>query len=58
MNFVCFQIDKIQMILSEFLQPAQIFVAHGVTLLKCRTLEFTGADFGYVMGQFHAHRIF
>jgi len=39
------------------LKVAKIVVADGVAFVKGGTLEFTGANLGYVMGQFGAHRI-
>jgi hypothetical protein len=46
------------MILPEFLQVAQIFIAHGVPFVKCSALKFSGTDFSDIMGQFHAYSIF
>jgi hypothetical protein len=36
---------------------AQIFIADRMVFLKGGTLEFPGANFSNIMGQFRSHRI-
>jgi hypothetical protein len=50
MNFVFFQIDKVEVVFPKSLQMADIFITNGVALAKGRTLKLTGTDFRDIMG--------
>jgi hypothetical protein len=56
-DFVLFQIDYIQVIFTEFLEMAKVFIADGMAFMKGGALELTGSNLGNVMGQFGADRI-
>jgi hypothetical protein len=49
-NFVFFQIDKVEVVFPKSLQMADIFITDGVALAKSRTLKLAGTDFRDIMG--------
>jgi hypothetical protein len=55
--FVLGQIEKVKVVLPQFLKMAQIFIADRMTLAKGRTLEFAGPNLGNIVDKFRTDSI-
>ena len=57
-NFIRFQVNNIQVIFSQTLEAAEIFITNGVALAEGGAFELPRPDFGDIVGQLRAHRLF
>ena len=55
MNFSRFQVQNVQMFLSDPFQMGHIFFPDDMSFFKSRPLELPGSDFGDIVGQDGSH---
>ena len=57
-DFIRLQVNDIEVIFPQTLEAAEIFLANGVALTEGGAFEFPRPDFGDIVGQLRAHRLF